>query len=301
MDYTMFELPPTELITFATVIVMYASAAVVGVLQLSAGGENYKPILTHLFTIAVVLEAILLVFRAIAIQAVPLTGLFESMIVLTLVFGLTYLVLGLVIRQVWFGSVVTWVILAMIVLTAFIAVPATKPHDIAGKPWAIAHGLAMIFGTAMILLSAVTASIYLLGTRRLKHKQIMKVIGVVPNIQKLERLNYFGLKVAFIFLTLGLISGMGGAYLEAERLDKGFLDWLTDGKIIGITITWLLLGLILAARHFRLIRGKHTAYISIVIFVLGLFALIGVTFFGTTGHDFPAPDAPAKQLRERNP
>ncbi len=89
----MFKLPLPELIIFAVVIASYLAAAVAGILQLLAGGEKYKRFLLPLVALAVTLEAVILIFRAVAIKAVPLTGSFESMIVLTIVFGLTYLFL----------------------------------------------------------------------------------------------------------------------------------------------------------------------------------------------------------------
>ena len=86
----MLDLPVSEMVIFIFVIVVYLTAAIVGVLQLLAGGEKYKRFLWPLVLVAVTLEVVLLVFRAVAIKAVPLTGLFESMVVLTIVFGLIF-------------------------------------------------------------------------------------------------------------------------------------------------------------------------------------------------------------------
>jgi hypothetical protein len=84
----MFDLPYPEMAVFILVIVTCFAAAAVGILQLITEGEKLRRSLLALVSLAVTLEAVILIFRAIAIKAVPLTGLFESMIVLTLVFGL---------------------------------------------------------------------------------------------------------------------------------------------------------------------------------------------------------------------
>ena len=104
----MFDLPLHEMVTFALVVAIALAAAAVGILQLLPGIEKFRRFLLPLVSLAVVLEAVILVFRAMAIKSVPLTGLFESMIVLTIVVGLTYLFFSLAIQQVWFGSVMVW-------------------------------------------------------------------------------------------------------------------------------------------------------------------------------------------------
>ena len=298
----MFDLPVIEIVIFIAVILLYLGAAVLGTLQLRPGGDRYHSALTHLFATAVVLEAVILIFRAVTIKRVPLTGLFESMIVLTLVLGLIYLVLGMVIRQVWFSTAISWIILILILLTAFIAQPAAVPLPIASKPWAIAHGMAMIFGAAMILLATVSAYVYLLGCRRLKQKKISQVLGKVPNIQKLDSVNRVSLKFAFVFITIGLASGVVGVWMGQDSLGVSFPGWLIDSKIIAVGITWLLLGLILLGYRLRIIRGKRKAQTTIVVFFWILFAFVGAVLLCNTKHDFSATNSDKQvQSNESNP
>jgi len=287
----MGELPTTELVVYALVVGFCAAGAVVGVLQLGARGERYRGLLPHVLALAVVLEVVLLVMRGIAIGMAPLTGLFESMLVLSLVLGLIYLVLGVVIRQVWFGSVMAWLVLILVLLTGLVAAPASRPVAIAARPWAIVHGLAMVLGAAMILLAAVTAWVYLLGCRRLKQRQVTKVLGVVPNIQKLERINLFSLKCAFVLVTIGFAGGVGGAWMGREVLGADFLRWLFDSKILAVGITWLLLAAVLIAHGVGWVRGKRTAQVTLVAFFWILFALVGTAVLCDTKHDFSGGDS----------
>ena len=275
------ELPMPEIIIFIFVIVVYLPAAIVGVLQLLAGGEKYKRFLWPLVLVAVTLEAVLLVFRAVAIKAVPLTGLFESMVVLTIVFGLIFLFLSSAIQQVWFGSVMVWVILGMFLMAGIVAKPASEVHAVAATPWAIAHGVTMILGGASIMFATASAFLYLLGNHRLKLKKVMQVLGRVPNIEKLEQMTLFGIRAGFILITIGLISGLGLIWL----LKTGIFEWLTDGKVIFIIAAWGLLGIVLMLDRMLLLNGKARAYMTIAIFVLVLFAIL-VSVLGATQHDF---------------
>ncbi|MHC4555787.1 MAG: cytochrome c biogenesis protein CcsA [Planctomycetota bacterium] len=278
----MFELPLPEKIIFICVVVIYLAATVIGILQLLAGGEKYKRSLLPLVSLALTLEAVILIFRAVAIKAVPLTGLFESMIVLTIVLGLTYLFFSIAIQQVWFGSVMVWVILVLVLMAGIVAEPASEPHEIAATPWAIVHGITMILGGASTMFATASSFLYLLGNRRLKHKKVMKVIGRVPNIEKLERMTLFGIRAGFVLITIGLISGLG----LVSVVGTGILKWLMDIKVICIIAAWILLGIILILNHLLALKGKARAYLTMAVFIFVLFAILGATILGTTQHDF---------------
>ena len=105
---------------FICVVLTYLAAGGVGFRQLSRDGEKYRRLLICLIAFAVSLESVMLVFRTVSLKAVPLTGLFESMIVLTIAFGLAFLFLSVVISQVLFSSVMAWFLAVMILLTAMI-------------------------------------------------------------------------------------------------------------------------------------------------------------------------------------
>jgi ABC-type uncharacterized transport system permease subunit len=281
----MLSLPIPEIIIFAFVIALFLAAAIAGILQLPAGGEKYKRFLLPLVSLAVTLEAVMLIFRAVAIKAVPLTGLFESMIVLTIVFGLIYLFVSIAIQQVWFGSVMVWVIFGLIILAAIVAEPASQAHAAAATPWAIAHGIAMILSGAAAMLATASAVLYLLGRRKLKQKKVMQVLGRVPNIESLERMNLFGLKACFVLMTFGLAGGVGLA-ATSTSLNMTAFDWLTDPKIVLITLAWLLLGSILALWRTVKLREKTIAYVTLLAFALILFAVVGTSVLCGSDHDF---------------
>jgi ABC-type uncharacterized transport system permease subunit len=281
----MFDLPLHEMMTFALVVAISLTAAVVGVLQLLPGREKSRQLLVPLASLVVVLEAVMLVLRAVAIKAVPLTGLFESMIILTIVFGLTYLFFSLAIQQVWFGSVMVWVMLVLVALTGIVAEPASLAHAAASTPWALAHAIAMILAGAAAMLATASAVLYLFARRKLKQKNLLQILGKVPNIEKLEQMNLFGLKSSFVLMTLGLASGIGLA-ATTTSLDMTAYDWLTDAKIVLISFVWLLLGTILVLWKAIKLKEKTIAHVTIVAFALILFAVVGTSIFCGTGHDF---------------
>jgi hypothetical protein len=62
--------------------------------------------------------------------------------------------------------------------------------------------------------------------------------------------------------------------------------WLTDSKIVLIIVVWALLGIILALRHLITLKGKKMAYVTLLVFFLIVFAIVGTTVFCGTKHDF---------------
>ena len=294
----MLELPIKEIVIFISVVLLYLAAAIIGLVQLSSDSEKYRRLLLPIVSLAVCLEAVLLIFRAIAIKAVPLTGLFESMIVLTIVFSLVFLFFSIAIRQVWFGSVMVWVILIMILMAGVVAKPASQPRPIAATPWAIAHGIAMVLSGALIVFAMANAFLYLFGASRLKQKKVTKVLGRVPNLEKLKKLNLFGLKGCFVSMTFGLASGLGLAIVKSTAIQMSILDWLTDAKIVLIIVSWILLAVVLILHRLVALRGKATAYITMAAFFLILFAIIGTAVLCSTKHDFTGGDVKTVELRE---
>ena len=282
----MLDLPIVEIVVFVSVVILYLAASIIGLVQLSSNSEKYRHLLLPVVSLAVCMEAVLLILRAVAIKAVPLTGLFESMIVLTIVFGLVFLFFSIAIRQVWFGSVMVWVILAMILMAGVVAKPASEPYPLAATPWAIAHGIVMVLSGALIVFTTANAFLYLLGTHRLKQKNVMKVLGRVPNIEQLKKLNVFGLKACFVLITFGLVSGFGLAMVKSTVIQMSVFDWLTDAKIVLIIISWILLAVMLALRHMAVLKDKAIAYITMVVFFTILFAIIGTAVICGTKHTF---------------
>jgi len=171
-------------------------------------------------------------------------------------------------------------------MAGIVAKPASEPCAIASTPWAIAHGIAMVLSGTAIMFATSTAFLHLLGAGRLKQKKVMKVLGRVPNIEKLKRLNIFGLKACFVLMTFGLASGFGLAMVKSTAIQMSILDWLIDAKIVLIIASWILLAIVLILRRLVVLKDKTIAYITVAAFFLILFAIIGTAVFCSTKHDF---------------
>lgn len=282
----MLELSLAEKCVFAAALLTYLLSTIAAVRQLSKKGNRSRRMLHTMVAIGLLFELSILVIRAISIKAIPMTGLFESMVVITLIFGLTFLFLSSVIRQVWFSSVMVWIISAMAVLSATVATPASKPIAIAQTPWAILHGSLMLFSVVSLAIACAGAMLFLLSRRSLKQKRIMRLLGKMPNIEKLERINLLALKTSFIFMTCGLISGFVVAAVQSDSLGIEVYQWFFDAKIVLMSVSWMLVGSIFILRSVFAMKSRAVAQITIIAFLLILFAVVGTAVFCGTAHDF---------------
>ena len=209
------------------------------------------------------------------------------MIVFTIAFGLAYLFLSIAIDQVWFNSVMVWVLLVLTLLAGKVAGPVPEFVEHAAQtPWAIAHGLAMVLGGVMVAFSTASAYMYLLGNNRLKNKQVGKVIGRLPNIERLAKRNLFGLKAGFGFITFGIISGFVLTLVIKMSGGPTIAKWLVDPKIVLMLVAWLMLACVLVLRGTIRLKARAIAYITMMTFFFIIFAIVGVTFFCGTLHVF---------------
>jgi ABC-type uncharacterized transport system permease subunit len=289
----MFDLSMPEVIALLLVVAAHVAAGTVAALQLVAGAKRYGAALVPLVPAAVVLDAVLLGLRAASIGAVPLTGLFESLLLLAFVLGILYQLLRPAVDQVWFNSVMVWVLLGLILTATLVARPAARPQALAATPWALAHATAMILASASIMFAAASSVLYLLGSHRLKQKKIVLVLGRIPNMETLAHMNRTAIRIGFLLLLLGVTSGLCLAVVRGP----GIAQWLRDGKVVCIVLAWSLLGVVLLLDRLGLLRAKVRAYVTLVVFALILVAMVGVTVTGATQHRFSEDYPPAAAMR----
>jgi hypothetical protein len=282
----MLQLPLAEKLLFLSVMLMCLHAAVLGVRQLRSEGARPRLFLFLAVIFAILLEGALLGVRAKSIESFHLTGLFDSMLVLTVVFGVTFLILSLGIRQVWFGSVMSWLILFMVFLAGFVAKPAAQLQAVAISPWVSVHAALMVLFGVAIAFTAGVAFLFLVCRWKLNHNQIINVIGKIPNFLFLGKANGIMLIACFVLMTFGMVSGIGLAVFKSTSLGINASDWIFDAKMLLIVFTWAALGLTLLLRRLVFLSSKSIAIATIVIFTLILLGLISTSLFDKTAHDF---------------
>ena len=106
------------------IVLTYLTVAAIGFFQLTSSSKKYGVLLYVFICLGVLLNIVLLSVRAIAIGSIALSEIFDSMMFLTSFFGLIYICLGIVVRQVLFGAVIGWLMLFLVLMVCAVASPA---------------------------------------------------------------------------------------------------------------------------------------------------------------------------------
>ena len=293
----MFQLPPIERYLFWGMLAFSCLGAVVGLMQMAGRQDKFRRLIIAGTAIVMLMGVILLGFRAAVVRAFPMSNIFESMIILLIFVGIVFLFLSVSIRQPWFSSVMSLVFLCMVLLSAVVAEPASSLQQAAQTPWVAVHAISMALSGAMIIFSAAMSVLFLMSSWRLKNKQILTLFGKMPTIEKLEILILDGLWLSFISLTFGLVSGAAIAVVKSAGLQMTLMDWLTDSKIVMITIAWVLLLAILVLRKTLAWSGRTVAKMTLVVCFFIIFSFIGSQVLCKSAHDFSGGQIETRQDR----
>lgn len=282
----MLELLPLERYLFLAILIISLVSSIFAYVQIRRANVRFRRLLVAFTSVQITLGAVLLIQRAVAIQAFPITGVFESMLILMVFVGITFLFLSAFLQQVWFLSVMAWTLAAMIVLSLFVAKPAATLQEAARTPWVIVHAISMSLSGAIVVFAAVMSVLFLWSRRCLKNNQFQKLFGRMPNLEKLQLLNVLGLRLGFFIMTFGLVTGIGLVAVSSVELGMTFSDWLSDSKIVLIGISWLLLLSVLVLGKLFSFSGKMIAVATLTVCFLILFAFIGSQVLCKSDHNF---------------
>jgi len=121
--------------------------------------------------------------------------------------------------------------------------------------WSVLHVTLSVLAIALLALAFVSAALYLLQFRELKTKRFGQVFQLFPPLERLDRLNYGALAIAFPALTVGLLFGVGVRFAAGVAVAPAQLVWGS--------FTWVVLGWAVWARVVRGWAGRRAAFVSI--------------------------------------
>lgn len=205
-----------------------------------------------------------LCLRARAIQHCPITNLFEVVMFVAWAVVFLYLLMGFIWRVSLLGEFTLPLVIACVASGMIPAFDQPRPEDMIRNVWLSLHAAIALLSYGALVLAGVTGVMYLIQERRLKTRRLGGVLGRLPAIEHLDRMNYRLLMAGFGFLTLGLVFGfvLGAVLMQKDTL-----------KTLWSLVVWVLYGVLLAARMTQRLRGRKIALGSIVamVFVLATF------------------------------
>ena len=151
-------------------------------------------------------------------------------------------------------------------------VPDTPPqqNEVFKGFWFYSH-IALVFcGEAALALSCGAGILYLLQEKGIKTKKPGFFFKRLPSLDFLDNAGYTFLTTGFALLTIGLVAG----FMYARVIWGRFWSW--DLKEVFSVGSWLVYAALLHLRLYSGWRGRRSAIMTIVGFVIILFTFLGV-------------------------
>jgi len=223
-----------------------------------------------------VFQCAFLVERGRALNACPLTNLFEVLIFLSWSMVLLYFVVGTAYRLSLLG-VFTSPLAFMLQFFALIAPldspPGPRARSVA-QPWLETHAALSIVAYGAFALACVAGIMYLVQERQLKTHRLRGFFFHLPPIADLAVAINRLLLTGFILLTAGLLCGFA-VKVEWSKVESSKVIW-------GIGV-WLIYGVILQVDWWRRVTPRRVAQLSVAAFSITLATLWGLNFIAPKG------------------
>lgn len=222
--------------------------------------------------IGFVLQTISIGSRVLASGRLPLSNLYESMVIFAWGMVIIYLIVEAIYKLRKIGVVLTPIVFLAALYASTLdksihpLVPALQSN------WLLVHVAVAVISYGAFAVSFAAAVLYLL-------RDYFK-FNWLPSLEKLDKLTYKLIALAMPFLTLVIITGA----VWAEQAWGSY--WSFDPKETWSLITWLIY---LSYLHARLVlkwKGRTIAWFAIVGFIAVLFTYLGVNLLLSGLHSY---------------
>ncbi len=226
-----------------------------------------------LTSLAVLVHFAGMVCQVAAIKTIPVYNLVQNLSMAGLALGVMFVIIqlkfNLKILGVFASSILT-VIMAAVMLLPDTPVGADK---IFKGFWLYSHIVLVFTGEGALALASGAGILYLLQEKGIRQKKTGFFFSRLPSLDFLDDVSYACIGTGFALLTFGLVTG----FIYAKSVWGRFWNW--DVKEIFSVGTWLMYAAILHFRFYSGWRGRRSAIMTIVGFLVMVFTFLGVNFF----------------------
>ncbi len=161
------------------------------------------------------------------------------------------------------------------VIGTVLALPHTlvEPHQVLSGFWLYSHIAFSFAGDAALGLAAGVSALYLVQERNIKNKNPGFFFRRLSPLDSLDEMSSVFLGFGFCLFTFGLVTG----FIYAKAVWGRFWGW--DVKEFFSLFAWCIYGALLHCRFHVGWRGRRTAIMTILGFLVLLFTFLGVNLF----------------------
>jgi ABC-type transport system involved in cytochrome c biogenesis permease subunit len=262
-------------------LALYAIAGVAYAVQFSQRSFAANKTATVLLVAAAFAHTFVIGMETMRVGHVPASSATAAISTFVWLAALSYLYVELTTSERAMG---VFILPLLIVLQAISASgPIVEPRSpLMESPWFGIHVSSLLFAYASFALAAVLGITYVLQFKEIKAKQLGFFYTRLPSLHILDDMNLRAVKIGWVFLTVGLISGG----IWASQLPPSGAMSMGDPKIFVALLCWSLYSFELYAQRAIGWRGRRAAWLSAVGFGIVLLNFVPVSYFFTTSHQF---------------
>lgn len=234
---------------------------------------NFQKLGHSFFGLGFSSQILLFIFKSINKGSLPLSDMNEILFFLSMVMAMIFYGFSFAYRKqlVEFGSLMAPLIMFLIAFT----IPfESRSTNIYHNFWFYMHVGSLVLSYGLITFSSITAIIYIMTDKDLKRKKLNSffVSKFSSSLEMINNLEYKSTILAFIFLSIGLISSSVWTAIYVGK------HWTWDLKQVLLSLLWLFYGFILHTRIIKNIIGRKASYLTL------LGGLIAFVMFWLVGH-----------------
>jgi len=270
----------------AILLVLYAAAGVAYAVQFTQRTFGASRVATVLLVVAAFAHTFVIGMETMRVGHVPIASATSFICTFVWLLALSYLYIELTTSERAMG------VFILPLLVALQAIPALSPTQeprspLLESPWFGVHVSSLLFAYASFALAGVLGITYMLQFKEIKAKHLGFFYARLPSLNVLDDMNLRAVKIGWLFLTAGLITGgIWASQLQPSGDPRVSAMSIGDPKIFVAVLCWAIYSFELYAQRAIGWRGRRAAWLSAVGFGIILLNFVPVSYFFTTSHDF---------------
>ena len=202
-------------------------------------------------------------------HGLPLKGEADSLLALSWILTVFYLIGSVHHRRLAWGVFVLPVVLVLVII-AWITpdTDTTVQAETTSSLWVWLHVAFMLSGAVGLCVGFMASVMLLVQSARLRHKKLPGAGTRILSLERLETMNRRAIDLAFPLFTFGLALGFVLLASTPRSLS------IFDPKILATALLWLMFLVVWYLRHGLHLRGRKVAWWTVVAFALLVWALM---------------------------
>jgi ABC-type transport system involved in cytochrome c biogenesis permease subunit len=270
----------------AVLLILYAIAGVAYAVQFARRTFSTSRTASVLLVLAAFAHTFVIGMETMRVGHVPFNSATAFILTFVWLLALSYLYIELTTGERAMGVFILPILIALQAIPA--GSPVLEPRSpILESPWFGVHVSSLLFAYASFAIAAVLGITYVLQFKEIKAKHLGFFYARLPSLNVLDEMNLRAVKIGWLFLTVGLITGgMWASQLQPSGDPRVTAMSIGDPKIFVAVLCWAVYSFELYAQRAIGWRGRRAAWLSAVGFGIVLLNFVPVSYFFTTSHNF---------------